>query len=120
MPHFLAWVCHVAIYRDDIWTDGMVRGRDQESGAPLWKCSVGDACYLSKKSCSVGPWIHESGNQRKGQNWIYLGVINIWQVSKAMGLDEVTREKKSSEEQRILGKRNCCDRITGARDVRKA
>lgn len=52
---------------------------------------------------------------------MYLGVISIWQVSKIMGLDEVTREEKSSEEQRILGKRNCHDRIiSGARDVRKA
>lgn len=49
-----------------------------------------------------------------------MGVISIWQVSKTMSLDEVTREKKSSEEQRILGKRNCHNRIiSGARDVRK-
>lgn len=56
--------------------------------------------------------MYESGTQRKGQNWMYLGDISIWQLSKAMCLEEITREKKKrTEEQWRLGMRNYCDRI---------
>ena len=46
---------------------------------------------LSRKRCHVDNWIYESGTERKGQNWMYLGVISIWQASKAMDL-EIIRE----------------------------
>lgn len=43
---------------------------------------------------------------------MYLGDISIWQLSKAMCLEEITREKKKrTEEQWRLGMRNYCDRI---------
>lgn len=46
---------------------------------------------LSRKRCHVDNWMYESGTERKGQNWMYLGVISIWQASKAMDL-EIIRE----------------------------
>ena len=46
---------------------------------------------LSRKRCHVDNWMYESGTERKGQNWMYLGVISIWQASKATDL-EIIRE----------------------------
>lgn len=62
------------------------------------------------------------GTQRKGQNWMYFGVVSIWQVSKTIDLDEITtKKKKRTEEQRRLGKSNCCERIkSGACDTKEA
>lgn len=52
---------------------------------------------------------------------MYFGVISIWQVSKTMGMDEITKEEKRTEEQRRLEKRNYYDRIKpGAYDVKEA
>ena len=72
---------------------------------------------LSRKRRHVDDWMYESGTERKGQNWMNLGVISIWQASKAMGL-EITRERKRgekkkqrTEEQWRLRMRNYCDRI---------
>ena len=42
---------------------------------------------LSRKRCHVDDWMYESGTERKGQNWMYVGVISIWQASEAMGLE---------------------------------
>lgn len=53
---------------------------------------------------------------------MYFGVVSIWQVSKTIDLDEITtKKKKRTEEQRRLGKSNCCERIkSGACDTKEA
>lgn len=71
---------------------------------------------LSRKRCHVDDWMYESGTERKGQNWMYVGVISIWQASEAMGLEITGRGRvggvgKRTEEQWRLGMRNYCDRI---------
>ena len=54
---------------------------------------------LSRNRRLVDDWMYESGTERKGQNWMNLGVISIRQASKAMGL-EITRERKRGEKKK--------------------